>query len=112
MVVARKTTLPVVRKQFAFNVDERLYLKIVEQARQLDMSPTRYAQSLFEAAYAARHGNTGDPIVETVVGAALVLWGLKFDVPTIARNLNLTEPQVELLISRWRAVDRRDRKAA
>lgn len=114
-MVAVKKSAPVIepqRRQLNFVVTERVYQGVCKQASKLDMSPTRYAQSLFEAAYAARIGGTGDPVLEAVVGAALVLWGLNFDVPTIAKSLNVTEPQVEMLISRWQMIDRRDRKAA
>lgn len=112
MVQKSATIVAPVRKQFGFNVPEVLYNRIAAEAKERGVTPTRYAQTLFEAAYAARHGNTGGAQLEDIVGATLLLWGSRYDTATIARVLHITEPQVLLIIKHWKARPRREAEAA
>lgn len=89
-------------RQLTFSVDDKVYQRLTDMARQRDMSTGPYAKVLFEAAYAARHRQSGDPDLDARVGLAVVLLGAKQDSATIAKAIGLSEPTVLKIIDAWK----------
>lgn len=90
------------RHQVNIDLDEKVYEKLTAMARERGYSTTAYAKILFDAAYAARHGKSGDIELDALVGCVVVLWGAQKDTATIAAALKLQESTVSRIVSAWR----------
>lgn len=94
--------------QINFKIDDKVKERLAVAAKAAGMSPTMYAKMLFEAAYAARHGATGDRDLDATVAAALILSGAELDSDEIARALKCSEETVTRIKSAWDASQTRE----
>lgn len=88
-------------RQINITVDDRVYDKLSTTARDRGYSVSGYAKMLFDAAYAARSGKSGDLELDALVGCVMVLSGAQKDVGVIAAALKLQERTVTRIMSAW-----------
>ncbi len=88
--------------QITFNVCDKVFLRLEQEAKARGYSRSAYAAMLFEAAYAARCGATDDLSLRAKVEMVLVLWGAKTETAAIAAAVGLTESTVEKIMKAWR----------
>ncbi len=100
-------TRTVEKIKLTIEVDRRVETKLLEMGKKLGFSVAGCATVLFEAAYAARFGKdgSGDPELDAVVAATLILHGSGIDFTIIAKTLGTDEETVERIIGAWLARD-------
>jgi hypothetical protein len=89
-------------RQVNFQVEDRVYVKLLELGQEQRLTATAYAKVLFEAAYSARWHKSGDIELEAKVGCALVLHAARRDTTEIAQALGLSESTVVRIIDAYR----------
>lgn len=89
-------------RQINISVDDRVHDKLGAMARERGYSLSAYAKMLFDAAYAARSGKSGDLELDALVGCVLVLSAAKKDIGVIAAALKLQDRTVTRIISTFR----------
>lgn len=101
VVMARKG--PIVRnRQLNFDVPELLYERLAAAAKALSLSPSRYAMMLFQAAWTARQGETGDRDLDMSVARVALLSSMEIDTDEIARYTGIPESTVVRVLDAWR----------
>lgn len=99
--MAKNTSTPS-RKQLNLSIDQRVFERLTAMANAAGVPLTTYARTLFEAAYSARCGATGDRDLDATVAAALILSGSNLDTEEVARALKTSEPVVIRILDAWR----------
>jgi hypothetical protein len=89
-------------RQITFSVDDRVFAKLTQLARERGYATGTYTKMLFEAAYASHVGVQDNPEIDTQIGAAIVLHGAKENSADIAKAVRLTESSVIKIIDAWR----------
>lgn len=89
------------KAQINILVPARLYQRLGEEAQARGYSRSSYAGLLLGAAWAARHGETGDRDLDAMVSAALLLTGAGLDVEAVSRALKCPEETVEKIVGAW-----------
>lgn len=89
------------RPQITISLDAKVHEVATAQAKKLGYSVTGYVTLLFEAAYAARFGKSGDKELDQVVAGTLMLHGSGIDYAAIAKALGVTEETVEKVVGAW-----------
>lgn len=86
--------------QLTIRVSARTVARLRDQATKRGVTTTDFATQFFEAAYAARCGETGDRDLDATVAATLLLTG-KLDTDQIARALRTNEVVVARIRKAW-----------
>lgn len=89
-------------RQVNIAMSAKVYDRLNVMAKERGVSPTSYATMLFDAAYAARVGFSGDADLKTKVELAVVLMGAKKDTMSIAEATGLSEASVTRIAKSWR----------
>lgn len=90
------------KRQINLSISETVYSRLVTHARNASMPVSSYARVLFEAAYAARCGETGDRDLDATVAGVLILSGVGLDSETVARALKTDDATVLRIAEAWR----------
>ncbi len=104
-------TAPVGKKYLNVAVNAKVYDRVQALAKAAGMPAGTFATLLFEAAYAARCGETGDVALDTAVSRVALLFGTGFDVTSICQATGLSAGFVERTTEAWRAEMRRGQTA-
>lgn len=88
--------------QVNITVDDRALARLDRMAKERGYSRSAYAKLLFDAAYSARCGKSGDAELEAIVAGALLLSGADFDSAAIATTLKCSEATVVRIQQAWR----------
>lgn len=91
---------PLATRQLNIDVPMKTYEAIERFAKAKGISTRAYSKALFDAAFAARCGVTGDRDLDAVVAGTLLLHG-KLDSSEIAATLGTTEATVEKIRRAW-----------
>lgn len=89
-------------RQITFQVDDKVYDRLTKMGAEGGKPTGAYARLLFEAAYAARCGATGDAALDDQVARAGLLWGAGLDTAEIARLTGMPEHRAVRIIGAWR----------
>ena len=100
--MAREPNKAPIRRQINIAIDERVHTRLTAMAGDAGVPLSTYARTLFEAAYAARCGETGDHDLDATVAAALILTASGMDAEQIARALGTTEIVALRIVDAWR----------
>lgn len=93
---------PAPKRQINIWVDAKVYACLNDMARKASMPTGTLARLLFEAAYAARCGETGDHELDALVARVAFLWSAAVDVAASARMLGISEALVCRIRDAWR----------
>jgi hypothetical protein len=86
------------RFQINFSVSKPVFDRLAKEAANHNIARGGYAKVLFNAAYSARFGETGDQTLDATVAAALLLHGAGLDASRIALALKCSEETVSRIV--------------
>jgi hypothetical protein len=83
------------------HLPEPLVKRVREEARKAGLSVSAYAATLFQAAWAARFGKSGDPELDRIVAGTLLLHGVGLDNGRIAETLCIEPHIIDRIVQTW-----------
>lgn len=83
------------------HLPEPLVKRVKEEAKKAGLSASAYTAMLFQAAWSARFGKSGDPELDRIVAGTLLLHGVGLESKRIAETLCIEPHIIDRIVDTW-----------